>query len=97
MASAPSLAILVPEQSCICVGAGTERADEQVSWCNYACCLVDDAQGGAGKVREYFFSSPMILSHYEIDSLTPLPVNLAELRLLVTIRMILPILLPQQS
>ena len=97
MASAPSLAVFVPEQSCVRVGAGTERAHEQVCWCHYTCSLVDDAQGGAGKVRECFFSSLMILSHYEIDSLTPLPVNLAELRLLVAIRMILLVFLPEQG
>ncbi len=97
MSGAPSLAVLVPEQLCVCVGAGTERADKQVCWCYFARSFVDNAQGGAGKVRECLFPSLMILSHYEIDSLTPLPVNIAELRLLVAFRMILLVLFPEQS
>ena len=60
--------------------------------------LIDDAQGGAGKIREGFFARLMILPHHEIDILTPLPPeDLRRLALLIAVRMLLLILVPQQG
>lgn len=58
---------------------------------------VNDGHGLTGVVHEQLFTGPVILTHHQIQLAPPGPVVLAEPPVLITVRVGLPVLLPEQE
>ena len=76
--------------------AGAEHGDEQLHGSRFTRAPVDQRRPLAGEVDERLLAGPVHLPHRRPQPPRPLPVDLAELRAAVAVRMDLGVLLPQQ-
>jgi len=79
------------------VAAGAPHRHEHLRLPHLARARVDHRHRRAAIVDEQLLSGPVHLAHAQVQLATPRPVQVAEPAVLVTIRMLLPILLPDQG
>src|SRR5262245_5031290 len=78
------------------VRTGTQYSDEQLSRDNLAGHPIRDLELRAGVIDEHLLARDVRLAHRRRVALLPRPLQLADLRVTVTITMLLAILLPEQ-
>lgn len=78
------------------VAAGAKGRDEDRSLGDLAGLRVDDVRGLPSVVDEQLLAGTVVLAHYHIEGLAPLPIARAELGVLVPVGVLRLVLLPQQ-
>ena len=78
------------------ITACTQYGDKDLSVADCAGCRIDDINGLAGIVNEQLFSCPMFMAHGNIQAGGSVTVTVAEPAVLIAVRVLLLVLLPEQ-
>nr|POE54667.1 hypothetical protein CFP56_78537 [Quercus suber] len=74
---------------------GTQHGHEDLRLRHHACGGIDDGHALAGIVDEHLVTSGVVLAHHRGETSLELPVKIAEARVTVAIRLLVPVLVPE--
>jgi len=96
MGSDPEREFLGRGGLCKGVAAGAEGGDKDLSLGDFSGVRIDDGNGLSAVVDKELLSGPMLLSERDIELVSPLPIEVAELAVLIPVRIGLLVFVPEE-